>query len=262
MNIAELNQLFYRMAKNYDLNDPNIMRRFVHGLSAAENCFAIASALYFNREEREFMYACGLLHDVGRLEQWRLFASFSDSKGRHHELLGAEFLANYWIGEFFPHKKDQALALKLVAMHADTYTGKNPDILRFLPVLQNGDNYANLQYTASGLQRLWVQKDGVTPEVLMRFHNRENLHGIKISTKLDRILQFLSRAYFIDYAMLQKDLLGRKYINCIYDIYGASLNDEDRAVLYTACWNLKHEVMSRIHDNDIKRKLAERAQAG
>lgn len=256
MDIALLNQNYYELCKNYDLDDQNILRKFIHGLTAADACFSIANSLNFSRQEREFIYACGLLHDIGRMEQWKTYKSFSDSVTRPHEILGVEILQKGWISKFFDTVKEQELALKLVQHHTSIYYGQGKELKRFLPVLRNADNYANLQYTATGLQRLWVSKDGYTPDVLEKFQKRKNLHGTLIYTKLDRIFQFLSRTYAIDYPMLKKDLLARKYINAIYDVYSENLNKQDKSILYKECWALKKELAEQVLKYEKRKRIA------
>ena len=256
MDIALLNQNFYEIAQTFNLADPNILRKFVHGLTTADTCFAVACSQYMDKDEREFIYACGLLHDIGRMIQWSRFASFSDSRTIPHEELGVEYLKKGPIKRFFETKEKQRLALELISYHPQKYRGKDKDIKKFLPILQNADNYANIQYNATGMQRLWVNQDGVTPIVLERFHKRKNLHGTPIHTKLDRILQFLSRTYALEINMLRRDMLGRKYINAIYDVYSPQLNDQDREILYKECWQLKRELAILVQQHDQAKKVA------
>jgi len=256
MDIATLNQNYYDLSKTYNLDDENILRKFIHGLTTADACFSIANSLNLPKDEREFAYACGLLHDVGRMEQWTKYGNFSDSVTRPHEQLGVEVLKKNWIKKFFDTSEKRALALKLIEHHTAPYSGKDKEMKRFLPILRNADNYANLQYNATGLQRLWLNKEGVTPDVLEKFEKRQNLHGTPIYTKLDRIFQFLSRTYAVDYPMLKKDLLGRKYINAIYDVYKENLNKEDAKMLYKECWALKKELAEQVLKYDKQKKLA------
>lgn len=242
MEIQDYNAVFYEIVSKYDLTDNNIMRKLVHSFLVADSCFSIASSQYMPIEERKFAYVCGLMHDIGRMEQWNCFASFSDSRTRHHAKLGADLLVKTGaIEKLGLSKSMQNVLLELVKYHAIPYTGKDKDVLKFLPILRNADNYVNLQNAASGMEKLWTTKSGVTPELLKRFQERENLHGIPITTKLDRILQFLSRAYSIELPLLKKDFLARKYLNSIYEVYSAYLNISDKKILYEECWRLKRE---------------------
>lgn len=257
MDISTLNVNYYELCGKFNLADPNILRKFVHGLDTANCCFSLASSKYYDQADREFIYAVGLLHDIGRMVQWKRYASFSDTKTRPHEILGVELLQDKWIERFFKTKQEQKLAIKLISHHTTNYTGKDKNMLKFLPILRDSDNYANLQYTATGLQRLWLTMDGVSPAVLAKFRLRQNLHGTQLHTKLDRILQFLSRAYAVEHNLLKRDLLARKYINSIYDVYHKYLTQEDDELLYKECWNLKRELADQVQKHDELKKLAE-----
>ena len=256
MDISTVNQNFYKLCSRYDLSDPNILRRFVHGLETAQNCFSLASSEQLPRSDREFLYAVGLLHDSGRLEQWRRFANFSDSKTIPHEQLGVKLLKDENIvDDFFETKEKQKLALKLIEHHTHPYQGKDEKFKQFLEILRDADCYANLDYTASGLQRLWTTQNGVSSQVLAKFRLRQSLHGTPIRTKLDRVLQLLSRTYSIKHNILRRDLLARKYINSIYEVYNGILNNEDSQLLFKECWILKQELANAVNLHDQEKKI-------
>lgn len=253
------NELFFKLCGDFDLSDTNILRRFVHGLETAQNCFSVASSEFLPRQEREFLYKVGLLHDCGRLVQWQKYANFSDSKTAPHEKIGVEFLEESgYLEKFFEKKEEQKLAIKLIEHHTNPYNGKDTKFSQLLSILRDADCYANLDYTASGLQRLWTTQNGVSSSVLAKFRLRQSLHGTPIRTKLDRVLQLLSRTYSIKHNILIRDLLARKYINCIYEVYNGVLNTEDGRVLYKECWILKQELANKValHDQ-TKQKLME-----
>ena len=252
MNIQKYNMVFQNLTQKYDLTESNMFKKYLHAFLVADNCFSLASSLYFNEEERDFAYLCGLVHDIGRMEQWDRYASFSDSKTKHHSILGSTLLETGWAEKFGLNKSQQKLLCQIVLYHASPYKGNDKNIKKYLQVLRNSDNYANLQNTSNGMEKLWSDKNGVSEEVLYKFQNRINLHGTPIVTKLDRILQFLSRAYCIEFPLFQKDLLARKYLNSIYDVYSKQLTTEDKKILYEECWRLKRELaneMTCVHNN-------------
>lgn len=254
MDLMNANQLFFKLCSEYDLSDPNILRRFVHGMEAAQNCFSVACSEMLSKAEREFLYCVGLLHDVGRLEQWKNYANFSDTKTQPHEKIGAVFLKESgYIEKFFETKEKQKLALKLIEHHTHDYQGKDQQFKKFLDILRDADCYANLDYTASGLQRLWTTQNGVSSQVLAKFRLRQSLHGTPIRTKLDRVFQLLSRTYSIKHNILKRDLLARKYINAIYEVYNGVLNTEDSQILYKECWILKQELANEVNNHDLEK---------
>ncbi len=257
MDLMNANKLFFSLCKEFDIEDENILRRFVHGLETAQNCFSVASSEQLPRCEREFLYKVGLLHDAGRLVQWQRYANFSDSKTLPHEKLGPEFLKESgWLEKFFEKKDEQKLATKLIEHHTHPYQGKDAKFSQLLGILRDADCYANLDYTASGLQRLWTTQNGVSSQVLAKLRLRQSLHGTPIRTKLDRVLQLLSRTYSIKHNILKRDLLARKYINSIYEVYCGMLNSEDGQVLYKECWMLKQELAQQVAEHDTtKEKL-------
>lgn len=63
-----------------------------HSLRVAENSVMIGESLDFNGGDLALAEAIGLLHDIGRFEQFRRYRTFRDGKSENHALLGAAVL--------------------------------------------------------------------------------------------------------------------------------------------------------------------------
>jgi len=63
-----------------------------HCLRVAENSLHIAQDLDQNHKQQNLVKAIGLLHDVGRFQQWKQYATFSDELSVDHGELGATIL--------------------------------------------------------------------------------------------------------------------------------------------------------------------------
>ena len=66
IRIQNYNTFFWNFVHKYDTSNSNILRKIIHSYSVAEKCYAIACAFNLNKEQREFCYLIGLLHDAGR----------------------------------------------------------------------------------------------------------------------------------------------------------------------------------------------------
>ena len=85
---------FLKYVENYDLEDENIKRKKFHSLRVMEISERIAKSLKLNQEEIELATLIGLLHDIGRFEQYKRYSTFNDLQSIDHGDLGAHILDN------------------------------------------------------------------------------------------------------------------------------------------------------------------------
>jgi len=82
---------FYRGVAPFD---QNIALKAEHSIRVARLCAEIAREENFSVDDQELAQAVGLLHDIGRFEQYRRFQTFSDHQSIDHGALGAEILTD------------------------------------------------------------------------------------------------------------------------------------------------------------------------
>lgn len=99
MNVREMERLkgwFDEYVREYPVFDPAGRDAYElksgHSLRVAENCVMIGQSLNFDGRELALAEAIGLLHDIGRFEQFRRYRTFRDGKSENHALLGAAVL--------------------------------------------------------------------------------------------------------------------------------------------------------------------------
>lgn len=68
---------------NYDMKDPDINYKYYHSYRVMDAMELIAINLNLSNEDIELAKTIGLLHDIGRFEQNRLYNSFKDSEMDH-----------------------------------------------------------------------------------------------------------------------------------------------------------------------------------
>lgn len=76
--IKEYIEIFKQYVSNYDFNNDKIMLKYEHSLRVMELSKKYAKLLNFSKEDIELATLIGLLHDIGRFEQIRVYGSFDD----------------------------------------------------------------------------------------------------------------------------------------------------------------------------------------
>lgn len=92
MIFDDIRKKFIEYSKKYDLKNPNIMRKFHHSFRVMEYCKEIANSLNLNDEDINTATIIGLLHDIGRFEQWMKYETYLDHISIDHGDLSAEII--------------------------------------------------------------------------------------------------------------------------------------------------------------------------
>lgn len=238
--IQEYNKFLWDFANKYDTQDSNIIRKIIHSYDVAKCCYKISCHLQLNERERYFCYLIGLLHDLGRLEQWKIYNTYNDIISVDHGLLSFEILNKIDCKNLFYLTDNEVEILKYsIKHHTKPYTGKNEKILFFNDILINADTFSNVLTIANGAIQMTVEKNGFTKELLEDFLNQKLLIEYSPNTKLDRCLMLMACCYYVKLPFLREEILNCNYIDIIYETFSKYLNKNDKEVFLQAKNTLK-----------------------
>ena len=109
---------FKRYSEEFNKNDENIMRKYNHSIRAMNFAIEIAKSMNYDEKTIEIVGLAGLLHDIGRFEQWTLYNTYSDTKSIDHAMLGVEDLKrNEYINNYIQDKESQDIILTAILEH-------------------------------------------------------------------------------------------------------------------------------------------------
>ena len=95
-------ETFHAYTASFDLQEDRILSKVKHTMRVACFCERIAESLHMNRQEVDFCWYLGLLHDIGRFEQVKRFGTFLDSASVDHAEFGADLLFREGLIASFP----------------------------------------------------------------------------------------------------------------------------------------------------------------
>ena len=92
IDIKKSKDEFMKYTNNYDIENENIERKIYHSLRVMEISKKIATNMGLENEKIELATLIGLLHDIGRFEQFKIYQTYSDLESIDHGDLGADIL--------------------------------------------------------------------------------------------------------------------------------------------------------------------------
>ena len=111
-------QILNQYVKQFNLKEKALMNKFHHTFRVMEYCMEIAKSLHLNDEEIKIAGMIGLLHDIGRFEQWTKYHTYCDADSIDHADLGVKILKNdNFISSFTSDIEMQKIILIAVKNH-------------------------------------------------------------------------------------------------------------------------------------------------
>lgn len=92
LNINSIKKEINKYIDNYDIENDKIKLKKEHILRTSNLCVCIAKDLKLDKEDIALAEVIGLLHDIGRFEQIRIYNTFNDKKSVDHAEMGIKVL--------------------------------------------------------------------------------------------------------------------------------------------------------------------------
>ena len=166
---------FDKYTANYDRKVMEINLKYNHSLSVMNLMGELAFRLGLDKEKIELARVIGLLHDIGRFEQFKKFNSFSD-KNIDHADAGADYLFKEGhIRDFLETDKYDSIIESAIRNHNKLVVSNNlsGDELLFTKMIRDMDKVDIYKQDAINLTFEFNASE-VTPEVLMDIKKEKN----------------------------------------------------------------------------------------
>ena len=193
-------KVFNNYVSSYDKKKKEINLKYNHSLAVMELMGELAYRLDLSKEEIKLAKLIGLLHDIGRFEQFKQHDSFSDKKLDHAEY-GADYLfKENHIRDFINDDKYDSIIEKAIRNHNKFVieSGLNDKELLFSKMIRDMDKVDIYKQIASNYE-MEFNADEVSQDVLTDFRDEKNIEIKKRKTNSDAVLIQLSFIYDINF---------------------------------------------------------------
>lgn len=220
-------QQFEEYVKKYNLEDMHVKYKYNHSIRVEKICEALAKSLNFNDEDTYIMKTIGLLHDIGRFEQYKLTGGYSDAEF-DHGAYGAMILFKEGLIEKFDVDPKYYDIMEFAIINHNKYAIEEVNDDRkmlFARVLRDADKLDKFDaYTYLKAYNITDIDDEVTNEVTIQFKKFELINRKIRRTKADLLISIIAFIFDINFKESFDIIYEQKYLDKLYN----QINNRER----------------------------------
>ena len=178
IDLEKCKKEFLKYTEKFNFEKEGIKRKQLHSLRVMEESKKVAKALKLNKEEIELAELIGLLHDIGRFEQYNRENEQCNEMLLDHANLGVEVLVkDDYMKKYIDDKHYIPIILKAIKNHnkLKIEDDLNEEELLYAKIIRDADK---LDIFYEGVEIYWNTKK-----------EKENIENSKISSKIEEQLK-------------------------------------------------------------------------
>lgn len=246
MDLEIAKKEFLNYVSNFDTSNFHIKRKIDHSLRVMQISKQIAESLNLSQEEINISTLIGLLHDIGRFEQMRIYNTFNDRKSIDHGNLGAEILEkNNYIRKYIEENKYDEIIFIAIRNHNkfQIEDGLSEKEILFSKIIRDADK---LDILYQGTCISWansieeVEKEKIIKENIRPFEEKRLVNRdkdlLQTTNQINHLLTILGFTFDINFDISYKILKEKDYMNIIINRF--HFKDEETNILIEEVRNI------------------------
>lgn len=223
IDISKAKNAFKKYISDYNINDSKISLKIIHMYHVADNSATIAQMLGLDVDEQKLAELIGLLHDIGRFEQIKIYNTFSDNMSVDHGQKGVEVLFEENIIERFTKDKSVYDVIQKAVKNHNKYDiekGLSEREMLHCKIIRDADNLDIFRGLLE--QRIEdfgyfgckdISKEVLSSEVFENFKKEQLLEYAKAKTDMDIMVSIIAHIYTINFKETLAIIKENDYIN-------------------------------------------------
>ncbi len=227
-------QEFTKYVKSFT-QESEIILKYKHTLRVMDLCEKIARFLNLKEEEVEIAKLIGLLHDIGRFEQWSKYHTFQDSKSEDHAELGIRILKEKeYLRKFIENDEYDSIILKSISNHNKFEISKDVTEKEemFAKIIRDADKLDILNiYLREKIQfsNIFMEEgfenEYFSKEVYESLLQRKQIRKDALKNKIDFLSLSLGFIFDMNYLYSIEYLKEKKYYSLLIEQYKERINN-------------------------------------
>ena len=251
IDMIEAKKAFKEYVKKYNPEDEKIKIKIAHIERVAENSKRIAENLNLSQEDIELAELIGLLHDIGRFEQVRLYHTFVDKDSINHGEYGAKVLfEDGLIRKFIKDDKfDRIIKLAIVNHNrADIEEGLTEREKLHAKIIRDADKTDIFTILISGDKKaIWekadLSDDKISDEIYREFVEDKRINYKERKTSADILVSHFNYVYDLNFPETRKIIRDNKYIDKLYQRF--KFNDAETMKRFNNIYKISKEYIEK-----------------
>lgn len=254
MDIEIINKAFDEYVSHYDMKDEKIRLKYTHTFRVAEQCLEISKSIGLDEEGRKLAYLIGILHDIGRFEQEKVYHTYNDFKSIDHADLACEILFNDGvIRNFIKDDKYDDIICEAVMYHNkyNVCSWEEDEVkLLYSEIIRDADKIDIINNVVNrGEIKLPEDDNGVGKEVDEDFRLEMPVHHSHKETKNDSTLTMVAFVFDLNFPYSYEYFKEHDFINKMYDklknkeLFWPYINQANEYVK-RKCKNVRNKIFS------------------
>ena len=231
IDIKEAKIEFMNHLDSLKLDNPRVEIKRWHTMRVAENCKNIAIELGLNQEQIELAELIGVLHDIGRFEQYQIFDKNTDlkvldiTKRFDHGKEGVKVLnKDNYIRKYIKDDKYDQIIYTAILEHNQYALSKglSEEEELFSKIIKDADKL-DLMY--EGVEVYWqtpewikkIEEGKLSKKMLADFYEQKLADNRNKNSEIDQILKIASFVYDINFKCSYEIIKENDYITKMID---------------------------------------------
>lgn len=220
IDLEKAKKFFDQYVANYDKTNGKVALKISHIYRVAEISRNIAGELGLSQEDIALAELIGLLHDIGRFEQVRLYNTFYDKKSINHGEYGVKVLfEDGLIREFLLDTEYDDIIKKAILNHnrAHIEEGLTQREKIHAKIIRDADK-TDILYTLTfeDLENSYgckeMSEDEISPKILNEFYERNLVSYNNLQTNADLFVAHIAYIFDFNYNYGLKIVKEKNYI--------------------------------------------------
>ena len=228
MDRSRVKQSFASYVNKYDKDDPKIALKIAHTYRVASLSEDVARSIGLSDKDVYTAWLIGMLHDIGRFEQIRVYGSFIDSETTDHAKLGADILfGDDRLIETFSDEREMDGLIETAIREHNKFVisdGLDDQTMVFCNILRDADkvdilrvNYETPMEEIYNTTKEELLASPVSPAVMEQARRRITVSRDVIETYADHLIGHIALVFGLVYPRSRELAKEQGYLDKLLD---------------------------------------------
>lgn len=226
INLDHAKKAFDKYVSRYDLSIPHIHLKYVHSYKVMDVMGELCD-MKEKTEEKDLCLLIGLLHDIGRFEQFRLYHSFLDRETVDHAMYSSHVLFEEGLIRKFIEEDTYDTIIKNAIEQHNKYKveeGFSEEELFYIHMIRDADKLDHFRVkdvekdtVLLGVTYEEAGKESITDEVYQQFCKHQLIYAPTRKTHLDMWISYIAFIFDLYFDESKSYIEKNHYIERSFD---------------------------------------------